>query len=328
MLRWTLRQLLERDGIPMKIGLNGFGKIGQALLQRLASTDEIEIVVINEIGMAVEQAGAAFASNCDVSGTGKLIHGRSTIEWLSQRDHRRIGWGNYGVDVVVEASRLFHRKEMEEQSDDAKITILMTGDLRNSTPDLTLVLGVNSSQYETNMSVLCAGSDRTQALVPILKTIDDQFGVNSYRVCMHRPPYVGTYGRVQDRPDNAAQLARALPALAGRGTFTRVEDPRSDCVTIWLDISTNKFADKRRICDALKQTSNLLPTAVACSEDAPSPVGDSHSALVDLSSLTAAEVADECNIWVKLVYDPITSYAERIREQLLFLSKQRGSNRP
>lgn len=312
----------------MKVGINGFGRVGQALLQRLASTEEIEIIAINEIELSAGRAAAFLGDAASVSASGDLVYVGRTIKWLAKDDPCNIEWSTYGIEVVVEASRLFLRKEMVEQSEDGQVAILMTGDLRGELPDLTLILGVNENEYRSNKTVLCAGSDRTQALVPIFQTIGDQFGVKSYRACIHRSPYVGTCGRVQNRNDNAEQLARALPALAGRGEITRVDDPGAKFVTIWLDIAANAIVDQHQVRASMKKVASDFPQAVLCSGQLPSPVGNAHSALVDLSSIRVGvfntEEGDEHHIWLKLYYDPVVSYAERIKEQLIFLSEQRG----
>lgn len=311
----------------MKVGINGFGKVGQALLQRLASTEEIDVVAINEIGLSAGQAAALLGSAAFVSDAGDLVYGHRTIKWLAERDHRQIGWDKHDIEAVVEASRLFQRKEMVEQSAGGRIVILMTGDLRGEPPELTLILGVNDSEYRPGMTVLCVGSDRTQALAPVLRVFHAQFGIRSYRACIHRPPYVGTCARVQNRPTNAEQLARVLPALTGCGEVTRVDDPEAMFVTVWLDISTHAAVDEHQVRAAMHELAAGLPNAVQCSGRLPAPVGDTHSALIGSASIKAETVAgdprDDHRVWLKLYYDPVVSYAERIREQLLFLAIHR-----
>ncbi len=244
-----------------------------------------------------------------------------------QDDHRTIAWDRYGIEVVVEASRLFRREEMIEQSAGGRIVVLMTGDLRGELPDLTLVLGVNDSAYRPGMTVLCVGSDRTQALAPVLHAIHDQFGIRSYRACIHRPPYVGSCARVENRPTNAEQLARVLPALTGCGEVTRVDDPEATFVTVWLDISTSVAADEHQVRAAMHELAARLPEAVQRSSQLPAPIGDTHSALIDSASIKAETVSgehgDDHRVWLKLYYDPVVSYAERIREQLLLLAIHR-----
>lgn len=311
----------------MKIGINGFGMIGQALLQQSLSSDDVEIVAINEIGLSLLDAVEFLGEAASVTDSGDLSYVGRTIKWLALADHRKIGWEQYGVQVVVEASCLFLRKEMEEQSAGGQVTILMTGDLRDEPPDLTLVLGINDSQYRPGMSILCAGSDRTQSLVPILHAIHERFGVTSYRTCLHRPPYTGVCGRVQNRPGNAEELARVLPALSGRGELVRVDDPEADFVTAWLDVTVEKLAEEGDVREALDELAARLPDVVLCSTQLPSPVGDRHSALVDASSVRTEWFGPDSGgrIWLKLFYDPVVSYAERIREQLKFV---RGAGRP
>jgi hypothetical protein len=311
----------------MKVGINGFGKVGQVLLQRSASTEEIDVVAINEIGLSAGQAAALLGSAASVSASGDIVHGPRIIKWLMQDDHRTIAWDRYDIEVVVEASRLFRREEMIEQSAGGRIVVLMTGDLRGESPDLTLVLGVNDTAYRPGMTVLCVGSDRTQALAPVLRVVHDRFGIRSYRACIHRPPYVGTCARVQNRPTNAEQLARVLPALTGCGEVTRVDDPEAAFVTVWLDISTHAAVDEHHVRAAMHELAAGLPKAVQCSGQLPAAVGDTHSALIDSASIKAETVGgdagDDHHVWLKLYYDPVVSYAERIREQLLFLSKHR-----
>lgn len=311
----------------MKVGINGFGKVGQALLQRLASTEEIDVVAINEIGISVGQAAALLGSTASVSASGDIVYGHRIVKWLMQDDHRTIAWDRYGIEAVVEASRLFQRKEMVEQSVGGRIVVLMTGDLRGEPPDLTLVLGVNDREYRPGMTVLCVGSDRTQALAPILRVVHDQFGIRSYRACIHRPPYVGTCARVQNRPTNAEQLGRVLPALIGCGEVTRVDDPEAAFVTAWLDISTHAAVDEHHVRAAMHELAAGLPKVVQCAGQLPAPVGDTHSALIDSASIKSETIAgdpgDHHQVWLKLYYDPVVSYAERIREQLLFLAIHR-----
>ena len=198
----------------------------------------------------------------------------------------------------------------------------MTGDLRDEPPDLTLVLGVNDADYRPDMSILCAGSDRTQALVPILhmRSTSGLVWLPSGPASTV-PPYTGACGRVQNRPGNAEELARVLPELAGRGELVRVDDPEADFVTAWLDLTVEAPADDDEVLSTLSELATRLPDVVLCSTQLPSPVGDQHSALVDTASIRTERLGTDTDgrIWLKLFYDPVVSYSERIREQVRFL---------
>jgi hypothetical protein len=96
---------------------------------------------------------------------------------------------------------------------------------------------------------------------------------------------------------------------------------------MWLDISTHAAGDEHHLRAAMHELAAGLPNAIQCSGRLPAPVGDTHSALIDSASIKAETVAgdagDDHHVWLKLYYDPVVSYAERIREQLLFLSIRR-----
>jgi len=319
----------------MKVAINGFGKVGQALLRRLTRSTEIDVVVINEIKSSVERAVRVFqesgrGSNAENSPTirgGNLHVCERTIVWQAEKEPRNLGWERHKVDVAVEASRLFLRREMEDQSAGGRITILMTGDLADQPPDLTLVLGVNDAEYQPEQAILCMGSDRTQALVPVLSVLHSRLGVLSYRACVLRTPYKDDYGQVQHQAKHAQQLARALPPLNGRGKVYRVDDSDCRCVTVWLDVAVDSTVDNEHARDALHAAAEKFPAAVIISDQLADPVGSTYSALIDASSIKTRMVKSkdrqEYRIYLKFVYDPLVSYVERLLEQLCFLAQHR-----
>ena len=155
--RTTLR------GGEMKIGINGFGRVGQALLQQMPPSDDLQIAAINEIGLSLSDAVEFLGDAASVTDSGDLTYAGRTSRWLALADHRQIGWEQYGVQVVVEASRLFLRSEMKEQSAGGQVTILMTGDLR----DEPLPTSPSSSESTTPTTApTCPSSAPAAATAP------------------------------------------------------------------------------------------------------------------------------------------------------------------
>ena len=81
----------------MKVGINGFGRVGQALLQQTPSSDDLQIVAINEIGLSLSDAVEFLGEAASVTDSGDLSYAGRTINWLALADHREIRWEQDGV---------------------------------------------------------------------------------------------------------------------------------------------------------------------------------------------------------------------------------------
>lgn len=312
----------------MRVAINGFGRIGAKLAERIlgesrrtgrhaASSSEVrdvardvdlEIAAINEPEPARHAQLREWLTTCDAA--------RATVA-LSVPEPRELPWDALDVDVVVEASRWFHRDQMAAQTRAGRIPVIMTGDLRDSRPDLTLVLGVNHERYSPHHRILCAGSDRTQAFAPLLALLEHEIGIESYRLAVRRPPYAEVVGRVYANPRQAEQLSDVIPTLHGRGAVTRIEDPRATYVHAWCDVSLRRDGAEEELHDLLSCAESRFPSVLARTSAAVEPSGDVRSLLVDKSSLRCGER----RVWFEAAYDPITSYAERLVEMLRFVTR-------
>jgi len=242
----------------MKIGINGFGKVGQALLQRLDSTQQIDVVAYHGIGLSAGQAAALLGSAAFVSDSGDLVYGHRTIKWLAERDHRQIGWDKHDIEAVLEASRLFQRKEMVEQSAGGRIGDPDDGDLRGEPPDLTLVRGVNDSEYRRGMTVsaLAVIGRRPWHQSFALSTTNLVSGRTGPASTAHRTWYL----RPSAEPTDQCRTTGTRPTrVDGLRRGYASDDPEATFVTVWLDISTSVAADEHQVRAAMHELAAGYP---------------------------------------------------------------------
>jgi len=171
--------------MALRVGVNGFGRIGRLFLRAvLASGADIEVVAVNDL--ADPQANAFLLARDSTQGPlglpvvaegNQLVVGEKKVEVLSERDPAAIPWGDLGVEVVVESTGRFTKR-------DAAAAHLKGGAKRVvvSAPvgdaDATLIVGVNSDLYDPDHHVIVSnGSCTTNCIVPMVKVLDDAFGL-------------------------------------------------------------------------------------------------------------------------------------------------------
>lgn len=313
----------------MRIGLNGYGQVGQLLVERLGDCPGLELVAVNDARrISPEEIAATSAQIAGGLGRGPaLTAGPDGAKWRGQpvrwTVHSRpenLNWPDVGVEVVVEASRYFSRGEMEAQHDGGRITVLMTGDLRDSVPDLTLVLGINHERFDRRTSVVCVGSDRTQILCPLMQILVDSFGVADYQLAIHRPPYVWDTPRIVSQPHQPQQIARVIPELGGIGTVYRVDDPQTRQVKMWLDLTTRSELSAEQAVDQLRRGAQRFSTAMHVTPTPPVIAGCTYSGIINETRIKA----NQKQLWIEIECDPVVSYVERMMEVLDFVRRVRS----
>lgn len=199
----------------MRIGINGFGRIGRnfyrAAKQRSA---DLEIVAVNDLGsvelmahlLAHDSVHGNLGSEVSVDGSAIVI-GSERLEVLAERDPAALPWGDMGVDVVVESTGIFTKRSTAAAHLDAgarKVVISAPA----SDADATFVVGVNDSDYDPNSHhVVSNASCTTNCFVPLVKVLDDAFGVqHGFMTTVHA--YTGDQSLV-DGPHSDMRRARA-----------------------------------------------------------------------------------------------------------------------
>jgi len=201
--------------VTTRVGINGFGRIGRNFLRAsLAQTADIEIVAVNDLGsiddlaMLLKYDSVLGRLDRDVVvESDHLVVGGQRIKVLSQKDPAQLGWGDLGVDVVIESTGFFTKAadaQRHIQGGAKKVIISAPA----SDEDLTIVMGVNHDKYDPEKHhIISNASCTTNCLGPVAKVLNDQFGiVDGLMTTIHA--YTADQN-LQDAPHKDQRRARA-----------------------------------------------------------------------------------------------------------------------
>ncbi len=169
--------------MTIKIGINGFGRIGRLVFRAAAERDNIEVVAINDLidvdymayMLKYDTVHGQFKGDVDHK-DGKLIVNGKEIRVTSERDPANLKWNDVGVDYVVESTGLFTTTEKAGAHLKAGAKrVLISAPAKDDTP--MFVMGVNHEKYSADMSVVSNASCTTNCLAPIAKVLNDNWGI-------------------------------------------------------------------------------------------------------------------------------------------------------
>ena len=199
--------------MAVKVGINGFGRIGRLFL-RAAMPKGIEVVAINDLTDAKTLAHlfkydtvfGKYAGSVEEKGDALSVDGKD-IKVLSERDPANLPWKDLGVQVVIEATGVFRDRDGAAKhlaSGASKVIITAPA----NDPDITIVMGVNDDQYDPGKhDIISNASCTTNCLAPVVKVLMDSFGVNSgFMTTIHA--YTNDQ-RILDFPHSDLRRARA-----------------------------------------------------------------------------------------------------------------------
>ena len=327
--------------MAIKVGINGFGRIGRLAYRVMADDPEIEVVAINDLGDFPTMAhllkyDSIHGQAYDVveATEDSIIADGKTIKVLSDRDPANLPWGDLGVDVVVESTGFFTDGTKAQAHIDAgakKVIISAPG----KNVDKTIVMGVNDADYDpATDNIVSNASCTTNCLAPFAKVLLDNFGIKrGYMNTIHA--YTNDQ-RILDLPHMDLRRARAaalsmiptttgaaravslvLPELAGKldGFATRVPTPDGSMVDLTVELE--KDATVEAINAAMKAAAEgPMKGVLAYTEDpivSTDIIGNPASSIFD-AGLTMV-LGGEGN-FVKCIswYDNEFGYSNRVKD--------------
>ncbi|AXI86158.1 type I glyceraldehyde-3-phosphate dehydrogenase [Actinospica acidiphila] len=334
--------------MTIRVGINGFGRIGRnyfrALLEQGA---DIEIVAVNDLGDTATTAHLLKYDTIlgrlkqEVSHTEDTITvGDKTIKVLSERNPADIPWGELGVDIVIESTGIFTKKEDAEKhiTGGAK-KVVISAPAKGE--DITLVMGVNHDQYDAaNHHVISNASCTTNCVAPMAKVLDENFGiVKGLMTTVHA--YTNDQ-RILDFPHKDLRRARAaaeniiptttgaakatalvLPQLKGKldGMAMRVPVPTGSVTDLVVELS--REVTKEEVNAAFqKAAEGELKGYLEYTEDAivSSDIVNAPASCTFDSSLTM--VQEGKNVKVIGWYDNEWGYSNRLVDLTVFIGNQ------
>jgi glyceraldehyde 3-phosphate dehydrogenase len=242
--------------VTVRIGINGFGRIGRNVFralekQRAQGTADIEVLAVNDITdnktlahlLRYDSVHGRFDGTVEYSDDALIVNG-TEVKAFAERDPADLPWGDLGVDVVIESSGIFTDAESAGKHLKAGAKkVVISAPAKGE--DLTVVMGINDASYDGSQNILSNASCTTNCVAPMLKVLDDAFGVETgFMSTIHA--YTGDQ-RVHDAPHKDLRRARAaavniipttsgaaeatalaLPALEGKVTGMAYRVPVSD----------------------------------------------------------------------------------------------------
>jgi len=328
----------------IKIGINGFGRIGRNIVRTAMSDPELEFVAINDLTDASILAHLlkydSISGNLDIPvdvQNDSIVVGEKKLTVLSERNPAHLPWGDLGVDVVFESTGLFTKREDAEKHLKAGARrVVITAPAKN--PDITIVLGVNENRYnQENHRIISNASCTTNCLAPLAKVLHERFRilkgwmttVHSYTNDQqlldlpHKDPRRARAAAMSIIPTTtgaARTVGEVLPELKGKldGIAMRVPTPNVSVVD--LAVVVEKSTTKEEVNAAFKRAAEgELQGILEYSETPLVSIdfrGNSHSSILD-APYTKVMKGD----FVKLLawYDNEWGYARRCCDLVKFM---------
>ncbi len=338
----------------VKVGINGFGRIGRSFLRACLGYEEIEIVAINDL--TDSKTLAHLLKYDSVHGTLKedveagdhyiSINGKR-IEIFSEKDPSNIPWEDLGVEVVLESTGVFRDRENASKHLRGSVKkVIISAPAKN--PDVTLVLGVNHDTYDPkNHNIISNASCTTNCLAPVVRVLHETYGIESgYMVTVHA--YTNDQ-RLLDLPHKDLRRARSaavnivptttgaakaigevMPELKGKldGTARRVPVPDGSLIDLTVVLkkapsSVEELNDRFKEASEKYKSSDkpyLREILEYCEDPIVSSdiVGNPHSSIFDAPLTQVIGNLAHVVAW----YDNEWGYSCRLRDLILFISEK------
>ena len=323
--------------MSIKIGINGFGRIGRMVMRAALNHPQIEIVGINDLCPAdylaymlkYDTMHGKFGGDVSSAENAIIINGKS-IPVFAERNPADLPWGELGAEYVVESTGLFLTKEKSQAHIDAGAKhVVMSAPSKDDTP--MFVMGVNQDKYTSDMQFVSNASCTTNCLAPIAKVLNDNFGItDGLMTTVHSTTATqktvdgvslkdwrggrAAAGNIIPSSTGAAKAVdKVIPELNGKLTGMSMRVPTLDVSVVDLTVNLAKPATYEQICEAMKAASEgelkgilgYTDEAVVSSDF----LGDPHTSIFDAKAGIALT-----DTFVKVVswYDNEIGYSNKI----------------
>ncbi len=334
--------------MKVKIGINGFGRIGRLVLRQGITRPDVEFVAINDMGADPEYMAylfkydtmhGRFPGEVRAEGDCLIINGQK-IRIFQKANPAEIPWGEVGADYVVESTGQFTDSEkMKAHLAGGAKKVVLSAPPKDDTP--IFVMGVNHEDYRPEMTMVSNASCTTNCLAPLAKVLHETFGIREgLMTTVHA--ITGTQrtvdsaskkdwrggraasGNIIPSTTGAAKaVGRVIPALNGKLTGMSLRVPTLDVSVVDLTASLEKPASYQQICDAMKKASEgALRGIMAYTEEevvSSDFLGDTHTCIFDAKAGISLN-----ETFVKLVawYDNEMGYSSKTVDLICYMASR------
>lgn len=329
----------------IKVGINGFGRIGSLVFNAMVERDNIEVVGINDLVNAeymaymlkYDSVHGRFNGEISVEGNDLIVNGKK-IRITSERDPNNLKWNEVGAEYIVESTGLFLTKESAQAHLNAGAKkVIMSAPSKDDTP--MFVMGVNHTELKPEQTIISNASCTTNCLAPLAKVIHDHFGiVEGLMTTVHAAtatqrtvdgPSIKDWRGGRSALNNiipsstgaAKAVGVVIPSLKGKLTGMSFRVPTVDVSVVDLTVRLEKATSYDEICKVIKAASEGdLKGILGYTEDAVVSqdfVGEKRTSVFDKDAGIMLSPH-----FVKLVswYDNETGYSNKLTDLLVHSS--------
>jgi len=334
--------------MAVKVAINGFGRIGRLVLRAIIESGrtDVEVVGINDLGDVATNAHLLSYDSvhgrlkADVTtGEGWMDVGRGKIRVTAERDPAKLPWGELGVDVALECTGIFTKRETAAKHLEAGAKRVLVSAPADGV-DLTVVMGVNQDQLKGDHHVVSNASCTTNCLAPVAYVLHEAFGIErGYMTTIHS--YTGDQNTVDTlhkdlRRARAAALSMiptstgaakavglVLPALKGKLDGTSIRVPTANVSVIDLTFVTARDTSVEEINAAMKAAAaSARFKGILATNSAPLVSVDfNHDAHSSTFDLTQTVVMDKRFCRVLSWYDNEWGFSNRMADTAVAIGK-------
>ena len=323
--------------MAVKVGINGFGRIGRLVFRAAVNNPNIEIVGINDLitpdymayMLKYDTIHGRFEGTVDYTENSLIVNGKS-IRVTAEKDPANLRWNEVGAEYVVESTGLFLTKEKAAGHIQAGAKhVVMSAPSKDDTP--MFVMGVNHETYTSDMQFVSNASCTTNCLAPVAKVLNDNFGItDGLMTTVHsitatqktvdgvsmkdwRGGRGASYNIIPSSTGAAKAVGKVIPSLNGKLTGMSMRVPTLDVSVVDLTVNLAKPAKYAEICAAMKKAAEgELKGILDYTEDmvvSSDFIGDPHTSIFDAKAGIALT-----DTFVKVVawYDNEWGYSNKV----------------
>ena len=337
--------------MSVRIGINGFGRIGRMVLRNSLNMTDVEVVAINDLVstdylaylLKHDSSNGILKNDISFDENHLYVDGKK-ISIVSEKNPENISWKNYGAEYIVESTGLFLTQELAKKHlQEGVKNIVLSAPAKDETP--MFVMGVNHNDYKKEMKIVSNASCTTNCLTPIMEILDREFSVKSGQMTtIHAStatqnivdgasPKNWRLGRsamqniIPSSTGAAKAVTKILPNLKNKLNGMSFRVPTANVSVVDLSINFNEDVSFVKICEAIKNAaeSNRYKGIIGYSNiDVVSSdfLGDSRSSIFDeKASMQIDKTFYKLIFW----YDNEWAYSHKIIELIKHIDKKNNS---
>nr|BAL54592.1 glyceraldehyde-3-phosphate dehydrogenase [uncultured prokaryote] len=332
--------------MPIRIGINGFGRIGRGAFRALFGCEDVDIVAVNDLTdsktlahlLKYDSVHGRYEKHVTADEKGIVVDGRQ-VRVFSHKDPSELPWAEIGVDIVLECTgRFTERKHAEKHLERGAKKVIISAPAKD--PDITIVMGVNEKKYDPrNHNIISNASCTTNCLAPIAKVLHENFGIKrGLMTTIHaytndqqlldlphrdlRRARAACMSQIPTTTGAATAVSLVIPELKGKidGMAIRVPVPNVSLVDFTAELEKDVTVES--VNNALKNASETYLKGIMefCTEPLVS-IDFNHTEASAIVDALSTKVIEGRMVKVIAWYDNEWGFSCRMRDLVIYIGK-------